>query len=266
MRKYLAVCVLIGLLPSVFALEFPLFIGSIGATIEAPRGATIERTVRVTNGTDTDQGVRLSYVPASIGAGGVSESLADDERSLRSWLDLPDGVVIIPPNATRDVQYRVTVPSAASGSYWGGLAVEPVEVTDAGRFSISDEAEIELQVGTRYLGWLFVDVAGTGVVDIRYDTTTVDTSGERVELRTTARNVGDRIAGGETRWDVFNLASGEQVATQRSASIVWYPGVDTVITIPLEEGIPDGSYELVLFTDVGDARVFGRQTTIEIRR
>lgn len=217
-------------------------------------------TVKVTNIADDEKTLYLSAQDITgIDSGGVPEFAEEGERTpyeISSWITLPDDIIVLGSEASRDVTFTVRVPADATpGSHFGGVFFEskPQQTDTTG-------AAVGARVGTV----INLRIAG----DITEEVVLREFSTDRflydappVEFTMNIENRGNTLArphGGIEITDMF----GKKVATVEvnNAGAAVFPGGEREYAATWEqEGLVFGRYNALLNIVYGDE---GRQTVV----
>ncbi|MDX1418693.1 MAG: hypothetical protein R3181_01895 [Rubricoccaceae bacterium] len=269
MTRLLPLLVLLGVVAPSAAAQLYIAAALVSDRDAAP-GDTYEDVVPIVNPTDEPRQAKLYVTDYRFNAAGQNwyDEPGTMPRSNATWVAFGAPTVTIPPNATLDVPYQVSVPEDAtlSGTYWSMLMVEEVPKESA-ESTLGVEGDPDAGFGVRRRIRYGVQVAShirnTGALDLAITQAELlgTPEGGRM-LRLDVENTGTRS--GETRvyLDLFTV-EGESVGRFDGSRARIYPGTSFRHSVPLDS-VAAGGYEALIVVDAGDEQLFGAQYTLEL--
>lgn len=74
-------------------------------------------------------------------------------RSIASWIEFDPKQFVLGPDSSQEINFTVTVPQEATGSYWGGFLADVKTETAAQQ----EEEGVGVQIGTKFLIKIFIE-------------------------------------------------------------------------------------------------------------
>ena len=235
---------------------------------EASAGTTYEGVVAIANPTDEEQEVRLYLTDYRFTASGENwyDEPGTHPRSNASWIAFGASQVVIPPEASLDVPYLITVPadSQLEGSYWSMLMVEGIPKSSAeSMMQMGGERQFAVERRIRYGVQIATHIVQTGHTELAIPSAQLVAADEGArELEVDVENVGTRL--GETRvyLDLFD-GQGQSIGRFEGSEARIYPGTSFRHRVPLAD-VPAGVYEALLVIETEGEEAFGAQYTLEL--
>lgn len=186
-------------------------------------------------------------------------------RSNAKWIALQPSYVTLPPHATTEVAYTVTVPDAPgqlpAGTYWSMVMVEGIprgspESTRGGPRNKGVELGVVTRI--RYAVQLATHLAGSGTRRLQFANPTVVAArnGSRA-LNFDIVNTGDYAYRPDVSVELYTPA-GREVGKFSASRELTYPGTSLRQSFDFSKVQP-GSYKALVVVDAGADDVFGAQ-------
>jgi hypothetical protein len=179
-------------------------------------------------------------------------------RSNAPWVDFSPHMVAVPPGATVDVSYTITVPEEEylTGTYWSILMVE-VTGRQSGEAASADDRKATLGINqiVRYGLQLVSHISDTGRRELDFLDTRILRAGPNRILEVDLENTGERWLR-PIVWAELYDKSGEFVGRFEAGKLRIYPGTSARYKVDLTE-VPGGEYKAVVVADCGADDVFG---------
>ncbi len=201
-----------------------------------PQGATIVRHVDVSNGTDSPLEVNLLAAPASV-EGGWNVPPDDGRSEIGAWTSVEPPQVTLAPNERRRVRLTIAVPpEAGGGERYGVLLASAQFPGQVGPTSVTS------QVGVR----IYLSVGGGAAppIDMSIDELSPGRAADGSPVIVVGiTNTGERaldVTGSLELLDGPGRLTGGpfEVAIPQTVG----PGDTSTVTVPLDQGLPDGPW------------------------
>ncbi|GHE26673.1 hypothetical protein GCM10017673_30760 [Streptosporangium violaceochromogenes] len=220
-------------------------------------GAVVHRRIEVSNTSDVPVRVALYAAAAAIDRGMFSVSDGRTPNELSAWTSIGPRVLSLGPHSRSPATVTVAVPGrAAAGERYAVIWAET-----AGEAPYDGAGEVN-RVGIRM--YLSVGPGGGPPTDFTVDSLTARRTREgRPVVLARVRNTGGRaldLSGdlrltegpGGVRAGPFGVVLGTTLA----------PGGSDDVTVPLDDGVPDGPWQALLRLRSGTARHAARATIL----
>lgn len=224
----------------------------------------------VVNSSSEPQEARLYQTDYSTTADGTNSYGApgSSPRSNASWISVTPLTLVIPPHASREVSFTVTVPSDTSllGSYWSMLMVEGVPRSSR-ESTLSSGASQKVQAAVvtriRYAVQMITHVGTTPKPVARFVAPAVHAGREgNKELQVDVVNDGIRSFVPSFTIEVY-AEDGTRLTSAAATREILYPGTSLRQRFRLG-ALPAGSYRALVTLDAGDNAVFGAQYNLKL--
>lgn len=182
-------------------------------------------------------------------------------RSNAPWIRFSPSVLRLAPGMRATVQYEVTVPDSAAGSFWSILMVEgqPGDLLD----DDADRAEgVGVRQRTRYGVQVATHIRGSGSPALEFAEGALESGPDGPMLRIDLVNTGDRMLRPDLSLRIVD-AAGHEYGPFQAAPRRLYPGTSVRQAIALRD-IPPGRYAAILVADGGDDAVFGLELDLNL--
>lgn len=168
--------------------------------LSAEPGAVIMQSLDVRNDSAQPLELRLSAADALTGPlGGVSYGLPDDEAIFTgAWIDLDRTTLTLDAGASTVVPFAVNVPAdAGSGQHLAGISVGAVPATTAPGADPTGGAGVSVDVQTRRVVAVQVDLPGPATPELMIHGVTVAARPDGPYLEIELENTGTALTQGE---------------------------------------------------------------------
>ena len=232
---------------------------------KVPAGGTVTGTLTVANVTQQPQRVRLSVGDIREGGGSIGEP-GSWAHSAASTLNVPE-VVQLGARETRSVPYTIRMPPDADGTYIVALIATPDgEVSEQSIGGDEEESIVILRQIVRYAVEVIVDVPGNARSQVSFNDPELTLSKEGTpSFLVGAHNLGERWAERvRYQFDLYDATSGAYLASYPVERGRLFPGAQHRVRVDFGALAP-GSYQLLVFADVGSDDVFAARYTLNVR-
>ncbi|MBM9469183.1 COG1361 family protein [Nakamurella leprariae] len=205
-------------------------------------GASITRRVEVSNSTTTEQTIALAPGGARVVDGRFTPDDAPDGQAseqLVSWMRLEPSAVTVPAGGRADAQLTIDVPTdAPPGEQYAAAwaSITSASTADGGVATTN-------RVGVRV--YLSVGPGGAPASDFTVDTLTAERGTDgRPAVTAAVHNTGGRaldLQGTVSLSDGPAGLSAGPFAITRATTLA--PGETGTVTVPLDQGLPDGPWQ-----------------------
>jgi hypothetical protein len=189
-------------------------------------------------------------------------------RSNARWITFAPTSIMLPPKATANVAYTVTVPRDSAGkpltgSYWSMLMVECIPPgSPESSIRRKDSTTLGILQNIRYAIQIASHLANTGSKMVRFkDVKLTKGEGDGRILQVDIENSGDLYVRPDVTVELFGT-DGKSHGKIPGTKFRMYPGTSVRHLIPLGE-IPPGTYKTLIVVDAGGQDVFGAQYTLQ---
>lgn len=192
-------------------------------------------------------------------------------RSNAEWLELGPDSVVVPPNDTLSIPYKLKVPDDArlQGTYWSVVMIEPVDASpkeDGSGSDSKEEAKMEFGIAQRlrYAVQVITDVGETG------DPHVVPENPKLVLREDGTHTFQVDLQNDGTRWVVpkvwLEVYTDEGVLVDRfiGQRLRIYPNTSVRESIPVGK-LNAGRYQALLVADGGGEHVFGARYSFTVK-
>ncbi len=245
-------------------------IGELSHDRQVMPGEVYEGSLTLRNETEEPQEAKMYQTDYLFFADGTN-NYADPGTTPCSnarWITFSPSSVVIPPQGSTEVQYRVSVPNdspaALQGSYWSMLMIEgiPYGSPESSLPQSGSKKQMGIRQSIRYGVQIASHVANTGRKDIRFlDAKLVPGQEGRLALQLDIENTGEIGMHPDVRVELYN-EQGVLEHTYTGIKYRLYPGTSVRQMIELEK-IPQGNYRALIVIDDGGDDIFGAQYTLE---
>lgn len=205
-------------------------------------GSQVVQTLALRNDSAQRLPLRLQAVDATTGPyGGASYGLPGEiPERVGTWIELDEDSVTLPPGGSEHVDFRVNVPSDAdSGQHLAGLAIwSPADEDEAGEAAGDDEAGASIQVQTRRVIAVQVDVPGPAGAELVISGVEPAARPDGLYFEIGIANVGTALTKGtgeievpsQDIFEVFDIDT-------------FVPGTEIAYPVQWALSVPEGEYE-----------------------
>ena len=204
-------------------------------------GSQVQQTLALRNDSSRALPLRLQAVDATTGPyGGASYGLPGDTPSeVGTWIDLDRSSLTLPPGGSELVDFRVNVPAEAeSGQHLAGLAIWSPAVEDTGEAAGEDEAGASIQVQTRRVIAVQVELPGPARAELVVSGVEPAARPDGLYFEIGIANVGTALTKGrgeievasEDFFEVFDIDT-------------FVPGTEIAYPVQWARSVPEGEYD-----------------------
>ena len=224
----------------------------------------------VVNSSAEPQEARLYQTDYSTSADGTNSYGApgSSPRSNATWISVSPLRLVVPPHASREVSFTVTVPADTSliGSYWSMLMVEGVPHSSR-ESTLSSDASHQVQAAVvtriRYAVQMVTHVGATPRPVAKFVAPAVHATRDGTkELQVDIVNDGIRSFAPSFTLEVYG-EDGTRVTSAALTREILYPGTSLRQHFRLG-ALPAGSYRALVTLDAGENAVFGAQYSLKL--
>jgi hypothetical protein len=206
-----------------------------------PQGSSIERHVKVTNGTDRESDIALYPVGADIGSGAFRPDPGRTKNELADWITIEPTSVHLAPGADATATVRIAVPKdATSGERYAAVLAEiPPAQVGAG-------VAVGSRIGIRV--YLSVGSGSEPKSDFEVDKLTADRSAKGVPVvQATVRNTGGRALDMSGTLVLDHGPGGLKAGPFDSVGAVTLaPHGEERVSVELDKALPNGPWDATL--------------------
>jgi len=189
-------------------------------------------------------------------------------RSNASWITFSPSDVVIPPQESSEVHYRVQIPADSlrrlNGTYWSMLMIEtiPKRVPESSLPQTSENRQMGIRQSIRYAIQIASHLVNTGTKEVRFLNAELVSSqeGNRL-LKLDIENTGTTGMRPEVYVELFD-ENGSLEGRFEGLKYRIYPGTSVRQVIDLGRMF-HGEYTVLIVIDDGGNDVFGAQYTLE---
>lgn len=206
-----------------------------------PQGTTIERHVKVSNGTTRESDIELYPVGAIVEAGAFKADPGRGRNELADWISVEPKSVHLAVGSEATATVRISIPNdAESGErYAGVLAEQPAEEVGAG-------VSIGSRIGIRV--YLSVGSGTEPMSDFEIGGLTAERKKDGVPIvRTSVRNIGGRALDMSGSLLLDHGPGGLKAGPFDSiAGVTLLPDDEEPVSIELDKALPNGPWDATL--------------------
>ena len=230
-----------------------------------PAGGTATGALTVANLTQQPQRVRLSVGDIREAGGAIGEP-GTWSHSAAPIVSVQE-VIHLGARESRSIPFAIRTPADADGTYIVALIATPDgEVSDPNIDFDNDQPVVILREVVRYAVEVIVDVPGDARTQVTFSDPELRLSDAGSPLfSVNARNHGERWAERvRYQFDLYDATSGAYLASYPVTRGRLFPGAQQRVRVDFGALAP-GSYQLLVFADVGSDDVFAARYTLNVR-
>lgn len=223
-----------------------------------------ELPVFIPLGNDSDQPMRITLKQCDylFEANGINhfDPIGSHPRSNGKWITLHTDQVVLAPQSTTDLFYKIRTPNDPSlkGSYWSLILVEPDQVLQP----VAQQPGVHLQIKIRY-AYLIVTTFKGGEGELKVLNLTQEVVGDEKRASFDVANEGTLFLEPKLTLQLYGQ-KGELVATKKELAEKILPNTSTRYYVDLH-GLNQGHYSGLLLLESGDEHLFGERVQIALQ-
>jgi hypothetical protein len=230
-----------------------------------PAGGIASGHLSLVNTTPQPQWVRLSLGDIRQAGGHIGDpgTWAHSAAPLLRVQEL----IQLGPRETRTIPYAIHMHPDADGTYIAALIATPAGEVREHRLERPDAGSIViLREVVRYAVEVIVDVPGNARTDLHFlDPNLTPTPAEGPEFQVRVENRGGRWAERvRYQFDLYDASSGAWIGSYPVQHGRLFPSAEHLVRIHLAD-LAAGSYQLLVFADVGSEDVFATRYSLDVR-
>jgi hypothetical protein len=246
-------------------------IGELSQDREATPGETYTGSIIVRNDSNELQEAKAYQTDYLFHFDGTNEygDAGSHARSNGKWVSFSPAQMVLPPQTTITINYRVTVPPETAGkkfigTYWSMLMVEAIPSgSAASTLKKPKKTEMGITQTIRYGIQIATHIANTGTKKIRFVNVQVvkKEKGERI-LQVDVENTGEVGIRPDVYTELFDN-QGKSLGKFSGNKYRIYPGTSVRQLIDISKVAP-GTYKAIIVVDAGGEDIFGANYTLKL--
>lgn len=180
-------------------------------------------------------------------------------RSNGKWISLHTDQVVLKPQSTTDLFYKIRVPNdpTLNGSYWSIILIEPDQVIHPA----NQQEGMHLQIKIRY-AYLVVTTIKGGKSDLKVLNLSQNISSQERRAQFDVANLGTLYLEPKLTLQLYD-GKGHQIKSIRSLAEKILPNTSTRYYVELS-GLSPGTYPALLLLESGEEHLFGERVQITL--
>ena len=232
---------------------------------QVENGKVYKGKVAIENTGTSPQAVKLFLQDFAYHADGTINytALRTNKRSNGEWIKLNTNLVTLKGKEKTEVLYEITVPNqtAAPGSYWSVIIVEPVEEIKPSEH----KAGVSITSVIRYAIQIITDYeTEKAKPNLKFESVKVEKQEGKQTLKVAIANHGNLYCKPTASVEIYNSKTGEKTGTYSSLVMGLLPDTSKTFYIDISK-VPIGQYNATIIATDEEENAFALNVELEVK-